>query len=109
MLRSITRRLRLPILAGVGLSLLVVVTRTHAEPARANPLTSPFANSQWTLTDIAGKSHQPWADPETKAVVVVFVGTNCPFPTTFNQRCAACSSSSLSNTSRGISFTPTPE
>jgi hypothetical protein len=43
-----------------------------------NPLTSPFAGSQWMVTDITGRRHQPWASHETQAVVLVFIGTNCP-------------------------------
>lgn len=32
----------------------------------------------WKLTDIAGQSHTPFEDPATRAVVMVFISTDCP-------------------------------
>jgi hypothetical protein len=53
---------------------LIALSAAAAGPS----LTSPFANPEWTLTDINGKSHQPWVAAETRAVVLVFIGTDCP-------------------------------
>lgn len=61
-----------------GLTLLALLTLVPAVRAEVNPLTSPLADPQWALTDIAGRTHQPWAVGETQAVVLVFIGTNCP-------------------------------
>lgn len=59
-------------------ALLIAAVPAVAAPPAANPLTSPFADQQWMLTDIGGQVHQPWAVAETRAVVLVFIGTNCP-------------------------------
>lgn len=49
-----------------------------AEPATLPPLNAPFAAADWTVTDVHGRSHQPWTDPQTRAVVLVFISPDCP-------------------------------
>ncbi len=49
-----------------------------ADPGTAVVLNSPFAAADWTVTDIQGRAHQPWADPQTRAVVLVFISPDCP-------------------------------
>jgi hypothetical protein len=49
-----------------------------ADPATGIVLNSPFAAADWTVTDIQGRPHQPWADPQTRAVVLVFISPDCP-------------------------------
>ena len=44
----------------------------------ANSLTSPFANPDWSLTDIEGVTHPTWSDPAISSVVLVFISTDCP-------------------------------
>lgn len=41
-------------------------------------LTSPFANPDWSIADVSGNTYRPWTEPQTQAVVLVFIGTNCP-------------------------------
>ena len=49
-----------------------------AEPAGEVALASPFAAADWSVPDAQGVEHRPWSDPETKAVVLVFISTDCP-------------------------------
>lgn len=44
---------------------------TAAEPAT-------FAAADWTVTDVNGRTHQPWQDDATRAVVLVFISPDCP-------------------------------
>lgn len=46
--------------------------------AETPAIASPLADPQWTLTDIKGETHRPWSDPQAKAVVLVFISTDCP-------------------------------
>lgn len=34
--------------------------------------------AEWTMTDVEGQKHQPFEDERTKAIVLVFVTTDCP-------------------------------
>ena len=39
---------------------------------------SASAVPEWKFVDIMGREHLPLAVPETKAIVVVFITTDCP-------------------------------
>jgi hypothetical protein len=39
---------------------------------------SPAKPPELAIKDLAGKTHTPWSDKKTKAVVVVFISTDCP-------------------------------
>jgi hypothetical protein len=39
---------------------------------------APAKPPELTIKDLAGKTHTPWADQKTKAVVLVFISTDCP-------------------------------
>ena len=38
-------------------------------------LTSPFANPDWSIADVSGNTYRPWTEPQTQAVVLVFIGS----------------------------------
>lgn len=35
-------------------------------------------NAPWSLTDLAGQTHQPFDDPATRAIALVFITPDCP-------------------------------
>lgn len=39
---------------------------------------SDGTNAPWSLTDLAGQTHQPFDDPATRAVALVFITPDCP-------------------------------
>lgn len=49
-----------------------------AEPLNSVNLAPPFAAADWSLQDVQGLEHRPWSDPATRAVVLVFISTDCP-------------------------------
>jgi hypothetical protein len=38
----------------------------------------------WRLTDITGKTHTPFGDAATKAMVLVFISTDCPIANSYH-------------------------
>ncbi len=41
------------------------------------------AASDWALTDLNGKRHNPFESGQTKALVLVFIGTDCPIANSY--------------------------
>ena len=39
---------------------------------------SDGANAPWSLTDLAGQTHQPFDEPSTRAIALVFITPDCP-------------------------------
>jgi len=39
---------------------------------------TPATNERWVFEDVDGRTHEPFNDIKTKAIVVVFVTTDCP-------------------------------
>jgi thiol-disulfide isomerase/thioredoxin len=39
---------------------------------------------EWTLTDTGGQRHAPFEDPSTRAVVLVFISTDCPIANAYH-------------------------
>ena len=41
------------------------------------------ASDHWALTDVNGKQHNPFETSQTKALVLVFIGTDCPIANSY--------------------------
>lgn len=69
--------LRTKILRTTAIAILLTL---HASlPAVALTATPTDATAApWSLTDLAGQSHQPFDDPSTRAITLVFITPDCP-------------------------------
>jgi len=59
---------------------IAILLTLHATlPAVALAATPTDATAApWSLTDLAGQTHQPFDDPATRAIAIVFITPDCP-------------------------------
>lgn len=55
---------------------IALLLTLHAVASAAAP--SDGANAPWSLTDLAGQTHQPFDEPTTRAIALVFITPDCP-------------------------------
>jgi hypothetical protein len=65
-------RTKMPRIAAIA----VLLTLHAALPAVAIAATPTDAS--WSLTDLAGQTHQPFDEPSTRAIALVFITPDCP-------------------------------
>ena len=55
---------------------IALLLTLHAVASAAAP--NDGANAPWSLTDLAGHTHQPFDEPTTYAIALVFITPDCP-------------------------------
>jgi thiol-disulfide isomerase/thioredoxin len=55
---------------------IALLLTLHAVASAAAP--NDGANAPWSLTDLAGQTHNPFDEPTTRAVALVFITPDCP-------------------------------
>jgi thiol-disulfide isomerase/thioredoxin len=68
-------RTKMPRIAAIAI-LLTLLAPLSAIAIAATPTDATAA--PWSLTDLAGQTHQPFDDPSTRAIALVFITPDCP-------------------------------
>jgi thiol-disulfide isomerase/thioredoxin len=57
---------------------MAILVTPHATLPAFAATPADATNAPWSLNDLAGKTHQPFDEPSTRAIALVFITPDCP-------------------------------
>ena len=75
-------KIQSPILLYIAIAVSFSVNHAFAEKS-TSMMETKQRRSKLTMTDVKNKIHDPFEDPDTKGIVLIFVSTDCPIANSF--------------------------